>query len=697
MNVMNKAPEENSGPLGMQALVRSFSPAKTLCVVGGGGVLVSACLVNPWTIRLFRNHWIDYRDVSLEYAIWALGLGIFLLSAGILAPRGERVANALLIFISLTAVVLLDRGLLVFWGRSPWITDPVLHYRHRPNAHHTFQFWYQGHRSTLLAPGADQGVVRINRYGQHDDDFAPEPIPGELRGLMVGDSVTMGHGVDEDDTFANQLENLLGRFDMRHSTQQIINAGVQGYETEQEYHMFAESLDFGPRFAFVGFCFNDVPSDTTSQYGAYRHESVRGHGLWLRYLLTETGIGLSVQKFRQYRFAKTAETVADDTNALRRSVVLDHASRQVVAGRIKHQLQRIYDAGRARGVDVGLLILPAKEQLFRPELQAIHTDLVAHADNSGAAYLDLTAVFEGRITWEVEQILQRKSSVPERGVLEALRGLQANLYYLDDFHLTPRGHRLVAWMLARYLDERYELEFDANSVEYAFDTDPILSEEVDYRVVIPPDYPSVFRVCAALEYLGQYEQAAYVYETVLRVTDHPGLRSFLHYLLGSVRLELGQREVAANQLRNSVALLDGGWPVTRPGGYTRLGRKLLELGLPQEAVTAFRLAQEVDPNDQLARSGLGRSYYVSGDNQAAIVEYEQARKLGLTSAVEFNLALAYLSIGDAELAKQTYAGAIANYGAEEGLRVGALDDLRALAERSVQREVARQIIGRYWQ
>ena len=116
----------------------------------------------------------------------------------------------------------------------------------------------------------------------------------------------MGHGVDENDTFANQLEEILARFDQRHGAHQVINAGVQGYETGQAAGMFSESLMFGPRFSFIGFCYNDVPTDTTGHFRAYRHDGVRGYGIWLRYLLTETGIGLSVQKFRQYRFARSA-------------------------------------------------------------------------------------------------------------------------------------------------------------------------------------------------------------------------------------------------------------------------------------------------------------------------------------------------------------------------------------------------------
>ena len=60
-------------------------------------------------------------------------------------------ASGLLLLVSLVVSALTDRPLFVFWGRSPWITDTVLHHRHRPGVQHTFEYWYKGHQSTLSA------------------------------------------------------------------------------------------------------------------------------------------------------------------------------------------------------------------------------------------------------------------------------------------------------------------------------------------------------------------------------------------------------------------------------------------------------------------------------------------------------------------------------------------------------------------
>ena len=47
---------------------------KILCASAGGTALLAAVLVNPWTIRLYRDSWFDYCDVALEFAVAALAI-----------------------------------------------------------------------------------------------------------------------------------------------------------------------------------------------------------------------------------------------------------------------------------------------------------------------------------------------------------------------------------------------------------------------------------------------------------------------------------------------------------------------------------------------------------------------------------------------------------------------------------------------
>ena len=82
---------ENSQQIAARSLRRlsasTFSPARFICLVVGGMAVVSAGLINPPMARLFRDNYLDYRDVSLEYMAIALGLASVLILAGMFAPR----------------------------------------------------------------------------------------------------------------------------------------------------------------------------------------------------------------------------------------------------------------------------------------------------------------------------------------------------------------------------------------------------------------------------------------------------------------------------------------------------------------------------------------------------------------------------------------------------------------------------------
>ena len=89
--------------------------------------------------------------------------------------------------------------------------------------------------------------------------------------------------------------------------------------------------------------------------------------------------------------------------------------------------------------------------------------------------------------------------------------------------MTPRGHKLLAWRLAHFLDANYGLGFALNEFAEALEADSLLTAEVEYRVSISPDIPSTLSACTALEYMGEYCQAVFICERVLAASDHPVL------------------------------------------------------------------------------------------------------------------------------------------------------------------------------
>ncbi len=94
--------------------------------------------------------------------------------------------------------------------------DPLLGWTHVPNAvipHHM--------------PGYTVDYV-INPKGLRGKDYPYAKSPGRRRVVVIGDSFTFGHGVEESARYSDQLEKKL-------ENSEIVNMGVSGYSTAQQY------------------------------------------------------------------------------------------------------------------------------------------------------------------------------------------------------------------------------------------------------------------------------------------------------------------------------------------------------------------------------------------------------------------------------------------------------------------------------
>jgi len=104
---------------------------------------------------------------------------------------------------------------------------------------------------TLMQPGRQyewQGIpVAINSHGLRGPEFPYEKAPGTVRILNLGDSVAMGWGVREQETYGRRLEESLiaqspGEFQL-----EVINAGVPGWNLENALaYLEAEGLRYEP-------------------------------------------------------------------------------------------------------------------------------------------------------------------------------------------------------------------------------------------------------------------------------------------------------------------------------------------------------------------------------------------------------------------------------------------------------------------
>ena len=110
-------------------------------------------------------------------------------------------------------------------------------------------------------------LVKINAHGLRDEEIPFTKPDDEKRILVLGDSVTFGWGVSQGETFSDRMEPLLQK--QTGARWQVINAGVNGYNSEQEaIYLRTEGMRYSPDLVLLVYVSNDVdavldPNETT--------------------------------------------------------------------------------------------------------------------------------------------------------------------------------------------------------------------------------------------------------------------------------------------------------------------------------------------------------------------------------------------------------------------------------------------------
>jgi lysophospholipase L1-like esterase len=140
--------------------------------------------------------------------------------------------------------------------------------------------------------GVNAGVLyRSNSLGIRGPDYPREPPPGVFRITVSGDSVTMGHGVREEDAYPAVLERLLNA-DSDERRFEVINLGISGLNIIHSLgRLELRGRFYNPDLVVYGFTLNDIEGagyvrtteEATQRYAAllYRHSNSRSRLLGL--------------------------------------------------------------------------------------------------------------------------------------------------------------------------------------------------------------------------------------------------------------------------------------------------------------------------------------------------------------------------------------------------------------------------------
>lgn len=162
-----------------------------------------------------------------------------------------------------------------------------------------------------LLPGSRDGDFRINEAGLRSRAFRVEKEAEVFRILLIGDSIAYGFGVEQNETFSVQFEDLHSMYwPDAQGRVEILNLGVAGYNIDQIVeNLLVRGLQFDPDLIVYGFCLND-PMTYSFEFEALKVQLSQAKASYREGLMGKRGYLLSMS--RLFLLAKYAWTSAHD-------------------------------------------------------------------------------------------------------------------------------------------------------------------------------------------------------------------------------------------------------------------------------------------------------------------------------------------------------------------------------------------------
>ena len=339
------------------------------------------------------------------------------------------------------------------------VPDPVRHHKLVPNAYAKFQqedFSY---------------VQRNNKFGLRGGDLSLEKPDSTIRILMLGDSFTMGKGVEDNETFSYLLDRALNQETIScmsdSSRVEVLNAGVDSYTPLLGYlYLSNELADFSPDLIFYNLDNSDLVQEAayraasvTDETGAIiavpgsrseRSLSTRFR-YWIENNLYVTRLALFyVNKWMGHKDL-SVRGVVERANAeiLAHTLTKDKKDRTRQWANILDSLNLMNDFAERIGAEFVVSIYPWAHQVSEGEWTEGRGAFLAPDDH---AIVDYDEIILDKL---------RESNIQAFSLYSSFRNYEGNemLYFENDMHFTAEGHRLMAEGIIRYLENEGGPEF----------------------------------------------------------------------------------------------------------------------------------------------------------------------------------------------------------------------------------------------
>ncbi len=299
-------------------------------------------------------------------------------------------------------------------GQSRAVEDSVLGHRYRPGAraiHRTPEFTAE---YVIDADGRRAGTRCCDSLG--------------VRVLILGDSFAFGAGVPSDSVWTVVMARTLAARGLRVD---VINAGVEAYDTRSETRVLAElAPQLQPDIVLLSFLANDVYTNQPLHAAPRRSsEEQRGEGFALHSVAWAKRLAMQNDRLYSLLFLVTR----------RKEYYRVPASEQVALqfGVTRTLIDGMQSYCHARGIEFAVVSIP---QLFT--VLATARDYRFDGLDPSAIDANLAGLSREREFAWIEM---------ESSLAAAYRTTRADMYYRVDGHLTAAGNRVVGERAAKAL------------------------------------------------------------------------------------------------------------------------------------------------------------------------------------------------------------------------------------------------------
>lgn len=264
-----------------------------------------------------------------------------------------------------------------------WQADPEVGFLPMPDQ----QTWF-GKADPVT--GAGLVPIRINHFGQRGEDYELAKPAGERRVVVLGDSLTMGQGVLDGETYPYRLGEVLRARDGEGRRTRVINAGVNSW-TSWNYAQWVEQRlpEFHADLLVVGlYLGNDMvlPAEGARTIPVPLENVLRDSALYYA-LMTfyRSVLWKRVESIRRDQTLTELEQRLEQLRGVAESELSESDQRLLWRENALPQLMRIRDAARAQGVALVVLLIPTWGLVKGDASDGIHDFLREELETQGVA------------------------------------------------------------------------------------------------------------------------------------------------------------------------------------------------------------------------------------------------------------------------------------------------------------------------